>query len=497
MELFVLSLLLFASYIIVWLLKRKDKQKLLHRYGIPGPKPHLLSGNIFDIRSKDNPNEVYTSWLKKYGKIIGFYFGDKPQILINDINIIKHLFIKESRIFVNRPKMVLDAWPLNETLLDQKDENWKRIRSILTPTFSAIKIKKMTEIMNRKADTLLNVIEKFADKDQIFDMYKLVQGLTLDIIGECVLALKVRCQEDENDPLLVSVRDFFKYSNNIAVMTVIMFPPMKFILEMINKYLTSGRMTSITVNNIKRVIKHRRKHPEKKAIDLLQLMLDSSEDNGSSSNGNRYLTDSEIIANAYVFLLAGYETTATALAFTFYLLATHQDVQERLYSTLLTQLHGKLHPSYEDIQNIQYLDQVFNESLRYYPPVTGFISRECCKEYKIDDLTIPKGVIVNASIWDIHHDPEHWNDPWIFDPDRFSSENKQDISAFFPFGLGPRACIGMRFAQIESKLIISRVILNYKLITCEETDVPLTISCPIVIINPKNGVRIKAERRCS
>ncbi|XP_067133429.1 cytochrome P450 3A8-like isoform X2 [Centruroides vittatus] len=489
-----LIIVFFITWMIIWLARRKSKQTLFTKYGIPGPKPHILSGNLFEFKGEGNPNEVFTTWLKKYGKIVGFYIGDDPQMLINDFNIIKHLFVKESRIFINRPKMVLDAWPLNETLLDLRNETWKRVRSVLTPTFSAIKIKQMTEIMNSKVDKLVKLIGKSSDDHRAFDMYTRVQGLTLDVIGHCALAMNTNCQDDDDDPFLVSVREFFKYSNNVAVLMVILFPPLKLILEFINNYLTSGRMTSLTVKNVKKVINYRRKHTEKKSIDLLQLMIDSCDNKRSPSN--KYLTDNEMIANAYMFLLAGYETTAASLALIFYLLATHQDIQDRLYEAV-AHLKDKPHPSYDDIQDIQYLDQVFNECLRYYPPVTGFIARQCSAECKMDELIIPKGVTVIAPIWEIQHDPRYWKNPWKFDPDRFAPEDKQDFnpSTFFPFGLGPRICIGMRFAQIEVKLAMARVILNYKLLTCEETEIPLQLICPTVIINPKNGIILKAERR--
>ncbi|GBO30401.1 Cytochrome P450 3A16 [Araneus ventricosus] len=209
-------------------------------------------------------------------------------------------------------------------------------------------------------------------------------------------------------------------------------------------------------------------------------------------SGSTGLTDEEIIANAYIFLLAGYETTATALAFTFYLLIKHPEIQERLYREI-----ENADDSYSSVQNHQYLDQVFSESLRYYPPVTGFVSRLCSEDHQVGSVTIPKGATVLAPVWDIHHDPELWPDPWKFDPERFSPENKKNINstAYMPFGIGKRNCIGARFAQLEAKLAIFRLVKQFKFEACEKTDDPLHLICPTVIINPVNGVYLRAIPR--
>jgi len=193
--------------------------------------------------------------------------------------------------------------------------------------------------------------------------------------------------------------------------------------------------------------------------------------------------------------LAGYETTATALAYTFYLLVKHPDVQERLYE----EIHEAEDDSYATIQSLQYLDQVFSEALRIYPPVTGFISRACNEEYQIESFTLPKGCIVLAPVWDIHHDPDLWPDPWKFNPDRFSPCNKGAIKnmSYLPFGVGPRNCVGARLAQLEAKLVLFKLLKQVKLEACERTEEKLDLLCHTVITIPKNGVWVRAVPRSS
>lgn len=135
--------------------------------------------------------------------------------------------------------------------------------------------------------------------------------------------------------------------------------------------------------------------------------------------------------------------------------------------------------------------------MRFYPPVTGFVVRKCEEDCEVGPYTIPKGAIVQVPVWDIHHDPELWPDPWKFDPDRFSTENKANIQnmSYLPFGSGPRNCIGARFAQLEAKLALFRLLKKFTFEACERTDDPLPLICPTVIINPANGVYVRARRR--
>ncbi|GIY71242.1 hypothetical protein CDAR_110211 [Caerostris darwini] len=492
MEIFLTLLSVLSGYTIVivvrWALNRHQNLKLFQRYGIPGPKPTFLTGNMDQLKSEATPNSVITSWLKKYGRVFGYFIGEIPYIVVNDLDMLKEVFIRDFHVFTNRPDMFVNMKPLNKTVIHLKDKRWKEVRSFITPTFSSGKIKLMTSIVDKKVDVAVAIVAKKAENSEMFDMYELVQGLTLDVIADCALAMKTRCQENPKDIFVLAVRDFFRYAHNKAADYAIMFPFVETIMCFVCNYLTAGQMTKLIVDSVKTAVDARRKNPEIKSMDILQMMLDNSD---SKIEGG--LTDEEIVANAYAFLLAGYETTATALAFTFYLLIMNPDVQERLYQ----EIEGVEDSSYSTIQSLQYLDQVFSESLRYYPPVTGFVFRKCSEDHRVGLITVPKGAGVLAPVWDIHHDPQYWPDPWKFDPDRFSLENRTSINsmAYMPFGIGRRNCVGARFAQLEAKLAIFRLVKKFKFVSCEKTDDPLPLICPTVIINPANGIWLRAIPR--
>ncbi|XP_037794092.1 uncharacterized protein LOC119589564 [Penaeus monodon] len=205
-----------------------------------------------------------------------------------------------------------------------------------------------------------------------------------------------------------------------------------------------------------------------------------------------HLTDDEVVANAYMFVLAGYETTANAIAFTSYTLARYPQWQEscrveELRSDGRAVIHRALLPhtsthlpsvtwlrspflpqeqrvlTYEQVSCLHVLERVFQETLRIYPPVPSFVTREAGLTREVDGVTIPSGVNVTVPVWHIHHDPALWPDPEKFDPDRFLPEMKKGRPslAWMPFGAGPRNCIGIRFARLEAKLALATLLRDY------------------------------------
>ena len=191
------------------------------------------------------------------------------------------------------------------------------------------------------------------------------------------------------------------------------------------------------------------------------------------------LTNNEILANAILFLLAGSETTATTLGWVSYFLALNPDVQERLIQeldTVLDKHNGEI--TYEAVNEMSYMDMVINETLRMCPAALR-LDRVCNKDYTYENIKIPKGQIWSLCIYALHYDPELYPEPEKFDPERFNEDNKKkrENEAFMPFGTGPRNCIGMRFALLEIKFLISTILSKYKFNKCDETPVNLFFFC--------------------
>jgi len=191
---------------------------------------------------------------------------------------------------------------------------------------------------------------------------------------------------------------------------------------------------------------------------------------------NKRLTEDEILAQAWIFFIAGYETTATTLSFCSYELALNPDCQQKLYEEVSSAVDQNGEISYEILTKLPYLDSVISETLRLYPPVIR-LERETMTDYKLGDTGIElyKGQIIEIPTYAIHHSEEYYPNPDKFNPERFMPENRDQIVpyTYIPFGAGPRNCIGMRFALMETKLGLAQIIRRFRLVRSVKTEVPL------------------------
>ncbi|EEC05099.1 cytochrome P450, putative [Ixodes scapularis] len=346
---------------LLWVLNRRHRHGLLRRYGIPGPRPDLLDGNYAQL--KENRIEVMERWIKEYGKVFGYYVGDIPYIVLTDVEMIKQCFVKEASTFHDRPPFPVVVEPFLSSIVGLEGDEWKKVRTVLNPSFSASKMKLMTQIMSSCADATLEVVEDHVKK------------------GE------VDCQKNPNDPLLLSVQTVFHDVENSSFQQVIRFPILSKIISRLFSFTSFGKMTTRVCDNIRHVIELRRTRQSARTTDMLQMLLDAQagvEDSTKvTGQVKKLVEDRHLIANCFVFLIAGFETTASSLAFTIHLLAKYPEEQDRILDELnevFPEENQEL--TYDGIQQLKRLDMVLCESLRMYPPVILFVSRgrECASE---------------------------------------------------------------------------------------------------------------------
>jgi cytochrome P450 len=218
--------------------------------------------------------------------------------------------------------------------------------------------------------------------------------------------------------------------------------------------------------------------------DLISMLLAATDDEGEGMS-EKLLRD-----ELMTFLFAGHETTATALTFTWYLLSQHPDVEERLVAELADVL-GDRPPEFGDLPDLEYTERVLNEAMRIYPPVPQ-IPRETTEQLELGGYTIPAGATVAPSQWTIHRDERFWDDPMTFRPERFAGEDDRPEFAYFPFGGGPRRCIGQQFAMVEGKLILATLARAYSAELVSEPDVDLSVS---ITTRPVDPIELRVERR--
>lgn len=209
------------------------------------------------------------------------------------------------------------------------------------------------------------------------------------------------------------------------------------------------------------------------------------------------LSDDEIVAQSVFFLLVGYKNTSNTLAFVSYFLAINHHLQDKLKSDIREAKTSDPATSvYELARSIDYLDSVVNESLRLCPPIFQ-MNRSCQEDYEFNDIHIPAGMEVIIPTYAIHRDPDAWPSPEKFDPDRFRGDTEdfrdRHPYQFLPFGAGPRNCIAMKFALMEVKIALVKILKKYKFVQSPETQVPLALHTG-VMLSPRNGVFLRVER---
>ncbi|CAG5132500.1 unnamed protein product [Candidula unifasciata] len=435
------------------------------RLGVPGPQPSLVLGNLRELRTKGQFQAVQ-EWTAKYGRIFGFFEGYTPVMVVGDPEVLRNVLVKDSANFMKRKPFPL-APRKSLGLFLENGHQWKRSRSLLTPAFSTGKLKKMTPIMSEAANILVERLTEKAKENSHLDIYSVFQSLTLDVIGRCAFGLTTKAQVDETDMFLVKIRCLFHTMSTTIIEPIVMAVPFvsHFIFALKNIVFLFGMNPVVWLrNSMREVIRHRQAlGPNTNIIDLVQLMLfPSRPQHDVCAELHSALTEREIVAQSMTFLLAGYETTSAVLAYICHELAKHPEIQERLHREIVEHI-GTKDVNYDTIQDLHYFDAVFDEICRLYPTASFIVTRQAEEDRQYGNVRIPAGMNVLANVWALHRDEMYWFEPDIFNPDRFMDEPhcKKAACTFIPFGAGPRHCIGMRFATIETKITIIKVIQNF------------------------------------
>ncbi|XP_038065745.1 cytochrome P450 3A24-like isoform X2 [Patiria miniata] len=440
-------------------------------------------------------------FVKEKGKVVGMYEFRRPILLINDPDVIKKVLVKNFNHFCNRRVFPLLIPPLTRGLSMLANEEWKDVRNILSPTFSAVKMKKMSVLINECCERLVSGFDRAQEGGTPVECRELFGGYTLDVIARCGFGLQVNVQ-DKDDPFVNNAKKVFDFGNaNPGVALAMVFPPLVPLLKWMNVTIVDQSAIDYLKEVAEEALKMRKEgEGTSKNIDLLQLMLNAHNDTeldqgdvdsvvkskGKGTRQHKPLSNEDVQAQAITFFTAGMETTSTLLSLTAYLLAMNQDIQEKLHAEIDNLAPTGDSLGYDVIPKMEYLDMVISESLRLYPPAV-FLERLCNETIRLDEFTVEKGLCVFVSIWALHYSPEYWQNPAKFDPERFSAENKANIKpcTYMPFGFGPRNCIAMRFALLETKMALVHVMQKFRFDVCSKTEIPPTLS-KYGFISPKS-----------
>ncbi|XP_072838854.2 cytochrome P450 3A29 isoform X1 [Pogona vitticeps] len=474
--------------------------RVFWKLGVPGPTPLPFIGTLWQF-SKGFV-KFDTMCYEKYGKVWGIYDGRQPVLAVMDPQIIKTVLVKECYTNFTNRRVFGAAGILRSAVSVVQDEHWKKLRTLLSPTFTSGKLKEMFPIIKHYGEVFAQHVQKKVERDEPMVMKDIFGPYSMDVVTSTSFGVEVNSIENPNDRFVHEMKKFTRPFQSLNPKFVLMFtfPFLQPVFSALNIQLFPRESVEFFVRSFEKIKAARLKEGQASRVDFLQLMIDSQVSNGSHQiNGakNKYkgLSDEEILAQATIFVFAGYEPTSNALSFLAYNLATHPDVQQKVQDEIDSVLPNKAPLTYDAIMQLEYLDMVMSESQRLYP-LGGRIERVSKKDVEINGVTIPKDMVVMISPYVLHRDPDVWPEPEEFRPERFSKENKDKIDpyTFLPFGAGPRNCIGMRFAQVTMKVAITVLLQRFSFRVCKETPIPLKMSASAFLM-PEKPIVLKLVPR--
>ncbi len=424
----------------------------IHRATIrhaPSPPARFLLGNVREL--KQDVLGAFSTWREEYGDMVRYRVGSRYQHLISHPELVREVFVQGRQQF-SRPGQETPRRGLRlviETgLLGSEGSFWLRQRRMMQPIFHRRRIAKMAQAMTDCGDEMLARWEKY-DRTQPIDLNKEMMAVTLDIISQTMFGTKVMGHVDAVEQALRVVLRFAFDSIQTPFFIPVAYPTPR------NREFKRALDTLDEI--IYRIIAERRTSTEEHD-DLLAMLLEARDEETGEG-----MDDAQLRHEVLTIFGAGHETTANALTWTWYLLAQHPDVFQRLQSELKEALDGRT-PTMKDLRNLPYCKQVLEEAMRLYPPAP-ILGRRVTEQTMLNGYNIPSNTFVVASIYNIHRHPHFWHEPEKFDPERFTPEHSatRHRYAYMPFGAGQHLCIGNQFALMEGQLLLAQMAQKYEL----------------------------------
>ncbi|CAH1257924.1 cytochrome P450 3A43-like [Branchiostoma lanceolatum] len=438
--------------------------------------------------------------------VMGFFNGMTPILLISDADMVKEILVKQFHKFVNRQREVQDIniKPSSRQVFQLRDEDWKNVRTALTPAFSSSKLKQMKAAMNSCADQLVENLNSFATTKESFDVKQMTGAFSMDITARTIFGVEVNSQRDPQNPFIVHARRALDFDfKGPLVWFYLMFPSMaKPIFEMVGYHPFFKRdVTNFFDGVMDQLLAMRKTDGGKGRVDMLQVMIDAhKESDDGSTEGPKVLgkkqplSRDDVVANGIGFFSGAFDTVSITMSFALYHLAIDQEIQDKARQEIIEAAGNDAEVDYEAVQKMSYLEMCIMETLRLYPLAT-VIMRVANEDAKMKWLTVPKGMGVMVPVLAIHYDPARWNEPRKFIPERFTKEEREKRNPFdwLPFGVGPRNCVGMRLALMELKVGLAKVLMKYRVTTGPDTVVPVQLNKWKSFPTPMEPIRLRVE----
>jgi cytochrome P450 len=438
----------------------------------PGPRSFSLGGSFSAFRA--DPLQFLTRCAAEYGDICYFRAAHQHMYFLNAPALAQEALVNKNAHFIKSRILQRAKTLLGEGLLTNEGASHLRQRRLVQPAFHRDRLIRYAEDMTALS---VRACARFND-GAVVDIDREMMRLTLSIVGRTLFSAEV-----EEDAAVVGEA----MNALLEMMPVLMFPLSQYLqylpIPFMRRFLRAGETLDATIY---RIINERRASGID-AGDLLSMLLLARDAEGDNTG----MSDKQVRDETLTLFIAGHETTATALTWAWYLLAQHPDAEARMHAELDSVLSGRA-PSFDDVPRLPFTGHVFAETMRLYPPAWA-IGRMAVSDLEIAGCQIPRKSIVLLSPYTMHRSPRWWPQPEQFLPERWATEDPtRPKFAYFPFGGGPRLCIGERFAWMEAVLVLATIAQQWRFRLASSDPVALA---PLITLRPKGGLRLRAESR--
>jgi cytochrome P450 len=434
----------------------------------PGPRGNVLLGSAVDLGR--NSMRFLTRCAREYGDIVYLRFFNTPVCLLTHPTDIEYVLVKNPANFVKSRDYRALKSVLGNGLLTNEGASWQKQRKLVQPAFRHENTARYADVMVRATTQMLDTWKD----GEMRDIHQQMMALTLEIVAESLFGSDVSGHTSGVEQALAVLLNQFDGMAGLAFLL-----PEKFPIPSTLKF----KRCVAQLDKIIYSIIHERRLARRPSNDLLEMLLRSQDDEGDR------MSDEQLRDEVMTLFLAGHETTANALSWTWYLLAQHPEIEARLFQEISEVLHGRV-PTAREVSRLVYTEMVVKESMRMYPPAWA-VGRQAVGPFELGGYKFPAGTNIAIMQWSTQRDARFFPDPERFDPERWNAETLQRNPlprfAYFPFGGGPRVCVGAGFAMMEAILLLATMAQRFCMTLVPNRKVKLL---PSVTLRPRNGIRM-------
>jgi len=498
----VLSVLLVLF--IRWYYRRWQRIKVFEK--IPAPPGLPLIGHVMYL--KDGLEDAFKNFemFTKYGNgIVRMYIGTIPYVLVYRAQSMEDLISNNNFLVKSREYKFIKPF-LRGGLITSEGEKWRSRRKLLTPAFHFKILDDFNDIYNKQASILSCKLEKAADSEEAVNIFDSLPLCTLDTIMETSMGWELNAQTTDQNEYVDSAK---KLEQLMQFRGPRPWLHSDRIFNLMGYGKIQDKLLSVLHGQSEAAVKRRKKvyyaqrENEKNVNDennngniiglktkkrraFLDLMLEES------ALSNYPMTDQDLREEVDTIMFAGHDTTSVSTSFTLHFMATHPEIQQRLYEEIMEVVPPDSNVTAEHLKELRYLDACVKESLRKAAPVP-IVGRENTKDIVIDGYTVPAGTTILMNMYSLHRDTKYFPEPEVYNPERFLVDHMRHAYAFSPFSAGARNCIGQRFAITLQKVILSQLLRRFSVHT-QQTYEGLGLAGQVTLV-ATNGIWLTFKRR--